>query len=104
MKYISKIQKNADISFERFKSKQLTYSKETIFQNAGEIRFFIEIKEYIADDSNLEKIQKEHLKKLSELGVNTIDILYDYYIKSEYASIETWGAIDQMLLNFFARG
>lgn len=97
---VSSISRNADAEFAVFKIDELRKSKEEIFRGNYRIRFYDELHEYLTTESHIQEFDRDVLESLEAAHTKLISILYDYYINNEYASIDSWGSIDDMIFNF----
>lgn len=77
---------NANKGFKEFEKKLLKLSKENIFDKAFEINAKNEIHGYLCDCS-LEDLDDSEIEVLVSLGTSVIDILFDYFMLKDNASI-----------------
>ena len=95
------IANNAKREFFYFKNKEIEKSKETIFANSHIISFYDELYEYLI--CTHERLDTEVLKFIIGEGKDFIFLLYEFYLKSEYASITTWDDITEMILEYYKK-
>lgn len=91
------IRKNADTEFKNFKHLELQKSKEEIFKDNYKIRFFDELHEFLISETDLGS-EKEMV--VVSKGNCFITLLYDFYLSKEYASINTWDDVLDMILDY----
>lgn len=93
---IERLSELAERSFEDFKKKMLEKSKEEIFNNNYEIRFYDEMYEFFTGGGS-ESLGEHTVVVLYSLGRNLLNLLYDDYIGREYSSINSWDDICEWL-------
>lgn len=77
---------HANAGFNAFEVKMLAMSKQQIFNNAHEINAKNEIHGYLCECS-LEDLDDSEIEVLVSLGTSVIDILFDYFMSKDNASI-----------------
>lgn len=84
--YVELVQNAVFDEFESFKKKELLKSKKEIFEDNYQIRFYDEVSNFLEciDDGALDNI---HWKCLNEDSGSILNKMYNYYLNSEYASI-----------------
>ena len=91
------VQENADKEFDGFKEAELQKGKEEIFNDNYQIRFFDEIHEFLISESLLDS---EELETIASEGTSFISLLYDFYLDREYASINSWDDIVDLIADY----
>ena len=91
------VQANADKEFEEFKQAEMQKDKEAIFNDNYLIRFYDELHEFLISESLL---KSEELEVIASEGTCFIKLLYDFYLDREYASINTWEDISDMIADY----
>ena len=84
--YVESVQESVEEEFKSFKQRELKKTKEEIFSDYYEIHFYDEVSNFLmgVDDAVLDEI---HWKCLNKDKGNILKLMYDYYLKSEFASI-----------------
>ncbi len=90
---------NTTAGFQAFEEHMLTMTKESIFNNAHEINAKKEIHGYLCDCA-YEDLDEEELDVLVGLGTAVIEKLYDYFSKTENASIMHYSDITEWVEDF----
>lgn len=84
--------------FQAFKKEEISKSVENIFDDCYMIHFYKEMQNYLCYSvEDVDGLEKIHYQALYTERGNIISSLYDYYIKYESASINTWGEIHDMI-------
>ena len=96
-KLVLRIAENALAEFNDFKAAQLQNSKEQIFQNYHSIRFYTEVYVYLHDCEYEDCLTVEQLQRMADEGTNLIALMYQFFNKREYTSVENWEKIDELL-------
>lgn len=94
-----KLSLRVEKEFKEYKENMLLKTKEEIFNNNYKIRFCVEMHEYFYDipEILLDDIEIDIL--ISVYG-NLLEVLYDFYLKREYASINSWEDITDWVKMF----
>lgn len=98
------LRQNADAEYEAFKKAELARSKEEIFDDNYRIRFYDEMHGYLTAEGADANLNAGTARKMAKRGTSLISLLYDYFLKREYASINTWEDITDMINNYFEGG
>lgn len=101
-KQLKKIRQQIEVEFFNFKTLQLTKTKEEIFNNYYEIRFYNEMFDYLTD---VELSDEEYSLLRSSAGnyQSVIGRLYEQFSKMEEVSIENYSEIRIFLDSVFER-
>lgn len=100
--YYQKLRTAVEQELAQFRKDMLMNDKEYIFDRAYEIRFYNEVTDYLTNETiegNLDKVIFLILKKEG----NILESLYDEFISDEYASIETYGGIEDFIHDIYLR-
>lgn len=97
--YLKKVQESVDVEFKEFQDCQLKRTKEEIFNNNYEIRFYDEIKDYLIESAEI-YLNEDHIRCLYEDRNLIINKLYKHYLFSDTASIATPSEITEMIIHY----
>lgn len=81
--------------YERFRIEILSGTKEEVYENAFRIYFYRELVDYLTDEFNLKCMDEELLENAEPIAV-----LWLYYIKSDWTSIDSEENIFQLTEDF----
>ncbi len=101
--YIEDIRESVDIEFTEFKKYQLSRTKEQIFDNFYQIHFYDELHNYLVFCDDEYFLDKKHCKALYEDKGHILSSLYDYYLKDEYSSINSYEDVEDLLVSYNKR-
>lgn len=97
--YIEAVQNAVFDEFEDFKKQELLKSKEQIFDDNYQIRFYDEVSNFLecVDDAVIDEI---HWKCLNEDKGKILSNMYEYYLDSEYASINNSEDLIDLIVDY----
>ena len=95
-KYTVKEREQAE--FDRFYAETMEKPPKEIFADNYKIRFYEEISEFLK--YNEDEIEDIHYEALSEDGDSVLSLLYDYYLKNEYASINNYSDTADLIRDY----
>lgn len=95
-----KIMESVHEEFERFKEYELSLERLTIFNSSYQIHFYDEIHEYFTSSDFCDRLSDNNIICLYELDDSLISLLYDYYLSSEFVSIDGWDSITNLVVSF----
>ena len=97
--YMEEVKIGISEEFMNFRKETLSKTKEEIFDDYYKIYFMNEISDFlIVFDKNM--IDEKHWKSLYEDNGSLLNLLYDYYLKNEYATISTTEDIIDFICNY----
>lgn len=99
--YKPKVVRSVNDEFERFREKEIQQSPEQVFEDCHKIYFNREITDYLTSDLN--GLSSEHYRCLYEDRGCILPNLWDFYLKSEYATVDTWEEIGEMVVDYNER-
>lgn len=97
---VQKIIESVHKEFEQFKEYELSLEKLTIFNSSYQIHFYDEIHSYFVDSDLSDSLSDSNIICLHELDNHLISLLYDYYLSSEFTSINNWDSITDLVVSF----
>ena len=97
---VQKIIESVHKEFEQFKEYELSLEKLTIFNSSYQIHFYDEIHSYFVDSDLSDSLSDNNIICLYELDDHLISLLYDYYLSSEFVSIDGWDSITNLVVRF----
>lgn len=95
---IEEVQESALLEYLDFKERELQKDKEEIFRDYYEIYFYEEMSNFICDCD--EAIDEKHFKCLHKDKGHILSSMYDCYLKNEYASINNFDDIYDLVINY----
>jgi hypothetical protein len=95
-----KLKTNVNTEFENFKNKMLKESKEEIFDNAYKIRFYTNVWDYIQYLNKDTFLEEAYIECLLQDFQSVLTCLWDYFLKQEYASVETYDDTQDLIENY----
>ncbi len=95
--YMEEVQESVLLEYLDFKKQELTKDKEDIFNDYYEIHFYEEMSNYI---SSLDESDKETFQCLYKDKGSVLSLMYQYYLKNEYASINNYEDISDLVRNY----
>lgn len=93
---------NIAAEFEKFKQNMLTTSKLNIFEESYKINFYTQIFEFLTYEKPILDIEF-YVVLLKEDENHIIQSLWDYYLKIEDSSVNTWNDIEELIKNYIIR-
>lgn len=93
------LRENATTGFEVFQKTMLKNSKVSVFDKAYEIHAKNEIHGYLCDAA-VSDLTREEVEILISLGSTIIDVLYDYFLDVENASIMYYADVVEWVRDF----
>ena len=90
------LQHNVETEYSSFKTEMLNASSDEVFEHAGKIHFYIEIYNYILNNSLIDIFSKLELVRLVNYKKHLITCLFDEYLKYEHLAINTWDAVKEI--------
>ena len=92
------VQESVLIEYLDFKEMELQKSKEEIFKDYYEIHFYEEVSNFISCGEDA--LDGRHFKCLSKDKGHILSSLYDYFLKQEYASINNYEDIAELVIDY----
>lgn len=99
--YKEKVIQSVENEYEQFRIDELNQMPEQIFQDCHQIYFYREIADYIM--STLNELPEQHCRCLYEERGSILPCLWDYYLKSVYATVDSYKEIEQMIKSYNER-
>lgn len=102
---ISEIKTSVEDEYLAFKEDMLTKSSSYVFDRYYEIYFYKELYNYITSNDDLDNpvVTNKYFKCLKQDKGHILDKLFQYYLKSEYARINTWDEIEDFIKEYCIR-
>lgn len=98
---VEQVQESVLLEYLDFKEKELQKSKEEIFRDYYEIHFYEELSNFISCGEDI--LDEKHFRCLSKDKGHIISSLYDFYLKQEYASINNYEDIEELVIDYNKR-
>ena len=95
MPYKKLVGENAEKEFAAFYNAEIQKSKDEIFNDSYEIRFYDEMRTFLTSEGT--NMDEMCYRSIAEDGEAAIGLIYYYYLKDEYSSINTWEDIVDMV-------
>ena len=96
----TEVAKSVTKEFNEFYAQEIKKSKEEIFYDYYQIHFYNELKEFLVSEGVDNYIDENEFKSLKNNGIEIIASLYNYYLKDEYASINHWGDVSDLIKDY----
>lgn len=100
MNNVDLLKRNVLAEFTFFKDYWLEQSKEEIFNTAYKIRFYTNIDDFIHYLDKDTFLEPEYIECLLQDNRSVISCLWDYFLKCEYASVETYDDTRDLIENY----
>lgn len=98
MDYRRSVNDSLSNEYEAYKSLELKQDPEQIFEDCHRYYLIREITDYPVSEDN--DLPDEHYRCLYKDCGYILPNLWDYYLKSEYATVDTWQDIEQMIRGY----
>lgn len=98
--YRIRVANNVTNEFNLFYAKEMEKSKDEIFYDYYKINFYNEMKDYLVTDEGNFYLNEKAFKCLYKEGEDVLDSLYTYYLKQEYASVNSWDEIGDLIIRY----
>ena len=97
--YVNSVQKSVNSEFNDFKESELKKTKNEIFNDYYQIYFYEEMSNFLInnDDSLLDTL---HWECLNQDKGNILNFMYQYYLKNEYASINNYEDLTDLVVEY----
>lgn len=99
--YKEKVIQSVEKEYEKFRADELNQTPEQIFEDCHRIYFNREITDFLT--SNVNNLSNKHYRCLYEDCGSVLPCLWDYYLKSEYATVDTYDEIEEMVKSYNER-
>lgn len=90
---------NVELEYNQFKLEMLSRTPREIYDNCNIIRFYENLYEYCIYNEEI----SEEFAEIIEKKTHIIYDLYQFYLKSENLSIDSWGEIDELIGIYLCR-
>ncbi len=97
---VSFVKRCVDSEFRFYRMEEERKPAKIVFDDCYEISFYAQVRDYLCDCDDAEKLEPIHYRALSEDGNNILALLYDYYKKDGSASITDWSDIHDMIRKY----
>ena len=97
--YVNAVQENVRQEFDEFFAEEMQKPKEEIFNDSYKIRFYTELNEFLTANND-DFLGRGEYRCLYEEGTHVIASLYDHYLYTDYASINTWDDVRDMVRTY----
>lgn len=95
---VEQVQESVLLEYLDFKEKELQKSKEEIFGDYYGIHFYEELSNFISCGEDI--LDEKHFRCLSKDKGHIISSLYDFYLKQEYASINNYEDMEELVIDY----
>lgn len=95
--YRAAVAENVTQEYNDFYAAEMQKSKEEIFNDAYQIHFYNELKEFLTSEAESHYLVTDGFRCLYQGGKSVLACLYDYYLKDEYASTVNWEEINDFI-------
>ena len=100
MNSIAELKHRVFAEYTFFKDYWLRQSKENIFNAAYQIRFYTNVDDFIHYLDKDTFLEPEYVKCLLKDKGSVLACLWDYFLKCEYASVETYDDTRDLIKNY----
>lgn len=99
----STLQQAIQEEFAGFKAVEMKKSPEEIFSNMQKIHFFTEVTNFFSNEENVAALPDAAVAALYSESPSTLSLLYDYYLKQEYAGVENSEQVRELIDGYIER-
>ena len=85
--YKGVVSENVEKEYKSFFEDEMKKSKEEIFYDNYRIHFYVELRDFLMSDNDLDD---EYYEKLASEKDSLLALLYDDFLDREYSSINNW--------------
>lgn len=100
---IKELQRNVRCEFGVFRNKELLKGKCEIFEDSYKIRFYQELYSFLKGEDIELYLTVDDIAEIAAKGINVISSLYDYYLKDEFSSINSWEDVRSLIKSYIDR-